>query len=252
MKIPLSWLQTFAPFPSDVALLTSMLDDLGLVVEGIERVGEGLEDVVCARVLSIEPIEGADKIRKITVDAGAEPLDIVCGAWNFQVGDVVPLAPVGAVLPGGFAIAKRKMRGVSSHGMLCSSKELGVGDDQGGLLVLTDLAGSDPGVKLMDLLGITADVVFDLSAEGNRPDAWSVLGEGPCRSSLTPGGRALIWRCQVVRQRNIHLCIGNKCGAESMQWVDGHFCTRCGRFGIASVDCSSSFTFGDAADQQRR
>ena len=176
MKIPLSWLQTFAPFPSDVALLTSMLDDLGLVVEGIERVGEGLEDVVCARVLSIEPIEGADKIRKITVDAGAEPLDIVCGAWNFQVGDVVPLAPVGAVLPGGFAIAKRKMRGVSSHGMLCSSKELGVGDDQGGLLVLTDLAGSDPGVKLMDLLGITADVVFDLSAEGNRPDAWSVLG----------------------------------------------------------------------------
>ncbi|MEI6700130.1 MAG: phenylalanine--tRNA ligase subunit beta [Actinomycetota bacterium] len=176
MKIPLSWLQSFATFPSDVALLTAMLDDLGLVVEGIERVGEGLEEVVCAHVLSIEPIEGADKIRKITVDAGGEPLVIVCGAWNFQEGDVVPLAPVGAVLPGGFAIAKRKMRGVSSHGMLCSAKELGVGDDQGGLLVLTDLVGSDPGVKLMELLGITADVVFDLSAEGNRPDAWSVLG----------------------------------------------------------------------------
>ncbi len=176
MKIPLSWLQSFAPFPSDVALLTAMLDDLGLVVEGSERVGEGLEEVVCARVLSIEPIEGADKIRKITVDAGGEPLVIVCGAWNFEEGDVVPLAPVGAVLPGGFAIAKRKMRGVSSHGMLCSAKELGVGDDQGGLLVLSDLVGSDPGVKLMELLGITADVVFDLSAEGNRPDAWSVLG----------------------------------------------------------------------------
>ena len=95
MRAPLSWLRDFAPFPDDVGALRAALDDLGLVVEAIEHVGEGLGDVVVAQVLKIEPIKGADKIRLITVDAGAEPLEIVCGAWNFDVGDRVPLAPVG-------------------------------------------------------------------------------------------------------------------------------------------------------------
>ncbi len=96
MRAPLSWLRDFAPFPDDTALLTAALDDLGLVVEGVEKVGEGLEDVVVAKVLDIAAIAGADKIRLVTVDAGAGPLEIVCGADNFVVGDRVPLAPVGA------------------------------------------------------------------------------------------------------------------------------------------------------------
>ena len=97
MRAPLSWLRDFAPFPDDVGVLRDALDDLGLVVEAIEHVGEGLGDVVVGRVLEIRPIKGADKIRLVVVDGGgAEPLEIVCGATNFEVGDRVPLAPVGA------------------------------------------------------------------------------------------------------------------------------------------------------------
>ncbi len=176
MRAPLSWLRDFAPFPDDVGALRAALDDLGLVVEAIEHVGEGLGDVVVAQVRSIEPIKGADKIRLVTVDAGAEPLEIVCGAWNFDVGDRVPLAPVGAILPGGFEIERRKMRGVVSNGMLCSGKELGLSDDGAGLLVLGDESPGAPGAPLTEVLGLEPDVVFDITVEGNRPDAWSISG----------------------------------------------------------------------------
>ncbi|HXN58964.1 MAG TPA: hypothetical protein VN886_00795, partial [Acidimicrobiales bacterium] len=85
MRAPLSWLRDFAPFPDDVGAMRAALDDLGLVVESIDYVGEGLGDVVVSRVLEIAAIEGADKIRRVVVDAGggSEPLDIVCGAHNF-------------------------------------------------------------------------------------------------------------------------------------------------------------------------
>ena len=176
MRAPLSWLRDYAPFPDDVGELRAALDDLGLVVEAIEHVGEGLGDVVVAEVLEIHPIEGADRIRRVVVDAGAEPLDIVCGAHNFAEGDRVPLAPVGAILPGGFEIARRKMRGVVSNGMLCSGSELGLSDDHAGLLILGDDAPGPPGTPLTDALGLEADVVFDITVEGNRPDAWCISG----------------------------------------------------------------------------
>jgi phenylalanyl-tRNA synthetase beta chain len=176
MRTPLSWLRDFAPFPGPVAELAATLDDLGLVVEGIEHVGEGLDDVVVARIDGIAPIPGADRIREVTVDAGDGPRRIVCGADNFAVGDLVPLAPVGAVLPGGFTIARRKLKGVVSDGMLCSGRELGISDDADGLLVLTEVEGARPGVPLAELLGIEPDTVLDVTVEGNRPDAWSVAG----------------------------------------------------------------------------
>ncbi len=176
MRAPLSWLRDFAPFPDDVGEVRAALDDLGLVVEAIEHVGEGLGDVVVAAVRKIEAIKGADKIRLVTVDAGAEPLEIVCGADNFEVGDRVPLAPVGAILPGGFEITARKLRGVVSNGMLCSPSELGLSDESAGLLILGDEARGDPGTPLTEALGLEPDVVFDITVEGNRPDAWSMAG----------------------------------------------------------------------------
>ncbi|HET8990314.1 MAG TPA: phenylalanine--tRNA ligase subunit beta [Acidimicrobiales bacterium] len=176
MRISLAWLRDFVDLPESPEQLRAILDDLGLVVEGIERVGEGLEDVVVARVEQIAPIPGADRIRRVVVDAGAGPLEIVCGAWNFDEGDLVALAPVGAVLPGGFAIARRTMRGVTSHGMLCSGRELGLSEDHGGLLVLNDQPGAEPGRRLTEVLGLVPDVVFEVSVEGNRPDAWCVEG----------------------------------------------------------------------------
>jgi len=176
VRAPLSWLRDFAPFPDDVGALVAALDDLGLVVEDVERVGEGLEDVVVSRVTEIAAIEGADRIRRVVVDAGAESLEIVCGAMNFAVGDRVPLAPVGAVLPGGFEIARRKMRGVTSNGMLCSGRELGLSDDGAGLLVLGAGVAAEPGTPLTEALGLAPDTVFDITVEGNRPDAWCMAG----------------------------------------------------------------------------
>src|SRR4051812_16531349 len=176
MLVPLSWLRDFAPFDLDPAALGETFDDLGMVVEGITRVGEGLDDVVVAKVVSIEAIEGADKIRKVMVDAGGEPTQIVCGAWNFEVGDLVPLAPVGAVLPGDFQIARRKMKGVESNGMLCSPIELRLGTEAGGLMILSESDEVKPGRPLTEAIGLEADVVYDLAIETNRPDAMCVAG----------------------------------------------------------------------------
>jgi phenylalanyl-tRNA synthetase beta chain len=176
LRVPLSWLRDFAPFTGDAAAIAATLDDLGLVVEGVEEVGGGLDDVVVARVEEVGPIEGADRIRRVVVTDGSGPVEVVCGAWNFGAGDLVALAPVGAVLPGGFAIGRRKMKGVVSNGMLCSGRELRLSEDQAGILVLNDLDGAVPGALLTGVLGIGSDVVFDVAVEANRPDAWCMAG----------------------------------------------------------------------------
>jgi phenylalanyl-tRNA synthetase beta chain len=181
MRIPLSWLREMTPVPldADPADIATDLSDLGLVVEATERVGEGLADVIVARVSSIEAIPGADKIRQVLVDAGRnEPLSIVCGAWNFEEGDLVALAPVGAKLPNGLEIGRRKMKGVFSEGMLCSGRELGLSQDGEGLLVLGNTPSPPliPGAPLTEALGLTPDVVFVLEISPNRPDCLSVAG----------------------------------------------------------------------------
>jgi phenylalanyl-tRNA synthetase beta chain len=176
LRVPLSWLRDFAPFEGEPAELAAVLDDLGLVVEGIESVGEGLGDVVVARVDEIAAIVDADRIRAVVVDDGTAPVEVVCGASNFAVGDLVALAPVGAVLPGGFAIKARKMKGAPSNGMLCSGRELELSDDHDGILRLNDVAGAAVGQALTEALGIEPDVIFDIAVEANRPDAWSMAG----------------------------------------------------------------------------
>ena len=174
MLVPLSWLRDFAPFDQEIDALVDTCNALGLVVEGVERVGEGIQDVVVAKVLEVDGIKGADRIRRIVVDHGSGPVQVVCGAWNFDVGATIAFAPVGAVLPGGFAIGARKMKGVESNGMICSSRELELGDDHEGIMLLD--GALRPGTPLADALGIEADVVLDLAIEGNRPDALCVVG----------------------------------------------------------------------------
>ena len=188
MRVPLSWLSEMVPLgvsaadASAVAALSGDLDSLGLVVEGVEHVGAGLGDIVVARVLEIAAIKGADRIRRVVVDAGgSDSVEVVCGAWNFEVGDVVPFAPVGAVLPGELRIERRKMRGVTSNGMLCSARELRLSQDHEGILVLGGAGsegsgGAEPGRPLVDFLGIEPEVVFDLAIEGNRPDCLCIAG----------------------------------------------------------------------------
>ena len=176
MKVLLSWLQEFAPFPSeDPVALGDVMSDLGMAVESIERIGEGLDGIVTVKVLELRKHPDADKIQLVDVDLGdGEALQICCGATNLTVGDVVPLATLGTTMPDGMEIARRKMRGEWSNGMLCSGRELALGEDHSGIYIL------DPslalGTPIVEALGITPDVLFDLEINPNRPDAMSVAG----------------------------------------------------------------------------
>ncbi len=180
MRVTKSWLAEFAPFDLDASEIAATLDDLGMVVEGVDEVGAGLgDDVIVARVLEIAGVPNADRVRKVTVDIGGDVVDVVCGAWNFAAGDLVAMAKVGAELPGDVKIGRRKIKGVASEGMLCSGVELGLSADASGILVLGSGAGGTevaPGTAVLDALGIRADVVFDLAIEANRPDAMCVAG----------------------------------------------------------------------------
>jgi len=175
MKVLLSWLREFAPFPDDAELIAASLSDLGTPVEQIDRIGSGWEGIVVARVLDLRRHPDADRIQLVDVDAGDGPsLQICCGAFNMAVGDTVPLATLGTIMPDGMVIERRKLRGEWSNGMLCSSRELGLGEEHDGIRILgTDAA---PGEGLSDALGLEPDVLFDLEVNPNRPDAMSVAG----------------------------------------------------------------------------
>ncbi len=175
MRVLLSWLRELAPVPTDADAVAEALDDLGTPVEEMTRLGEGLEGIVVAEVLALRPHPRADRIQLVDVAVGAgDPLQICCGAFNMAVGDRVPLATLGTTMPGGMRIERRKLRGEWSNGMLCSPAELGLGDEQGGILVL---APDVPvGAPLRDALGLQADVLYDLEVNPNRPDAMSVAG----------------------------------------------------------------------------
>ncbi len=178
MRVPLSWLRDFAPIEGDVGDLAAALSNLGLVVDGVEYIGDGLDGVVVARVVALRPHPDADKIQLVDVDPGAGgPIQVACGAFNMQAGDLVPLATIGTVMPNGMEIGRRKMRGEWSNGMLCSPAELGLPGEEGekGILILPDRV-AEPGTPLAEALGLTADVVFDLDISPNRPDAMSVAG----------------------------------------------------------------------------
>src|SRR5947209_1563508 len=129
MRAPLSWIRDFTPLDALVPDVVSALNQLGLEVEGVERPGEDINGVVVARVLNVEPHPNADKLSLVDVTTGAGETRVVCGAPNVVTGMVVPYAPAGATLPGGFTLERRTIRGQVSDGMLCSAEELGLGDD---------------------------------------------------------------------------------------------------------------------------
>jgi phenylalanyl-tRNA synthetase beta chain len=173
MRAPLSWLREFTPVEAPPVEIAEALNQLGLEVESVEAPGEEVRGVVVARILDVVPHPNADKIRLADVDFGSGTTRVVCGAPNIHPGMVAPFAMVGASLPGGFAIEKRKIRGVVSEGMLCSARELGLGDDHSGILELPD--DTPLGTDARTVLGLD-DVVFDLSITPNRPDAMGMIG----------------------------------------------------------------------------
>jgi phenylalanyl-tRNA synthetase beta chain len=175
MRVSMRWLSELVDLPtSDVGELTRAFDYLGHQVEDIIHYTADWTDVVVGRVESIEPHPDGDQVRVTRVDVGDGSLhQIICGAWNFDEGAVVPVALPGAVLAGGFEIASRRIRGVESNGMICSEGELGLGDDQAGIMVL------DPdvpiGVAFASVLELP-DVVFDIDVTTNRPDVMGMVG----------------------------------------------------------------------------
>src|SRR5450756_1434079 len=141
MRVPLSWLRCYVDLPTDSAReVADALLRVGLEVERVESAGADVAGVLVGEVLAIEEFVASNgkTIRSCQVDAGAGARGIVCGARNFVVGDRVPVALPGAVLPGGFTMTARKTHGHVSDGMICSARELGIGEDHTGILVLPD------------------------------------------------------------------------------------------------------------------
>lgn len=179
MKLTLSWLREFVEVP-DMAPeeLVDVFENLGHEVEEWRLLEPSFTDVVVGRVLDVQAHPNADKIRLTRVDVGGDELDIICGAWNFDAGAVVPVAVPGAVLGGDFEITRREIRGVTSNGMICSEQELGLGDDADGIMVLDDDypdARDRIGEPFSSVVGLP-DVWFDLNITPNRPDCLSVYG----------------------------------------------------------------------------
>src|SRR5688572_10261865 len=190
MKVTLNWLKQYVDFDWSPEELRERLTMLGLEVESMQKFGGEFEGVVVAQVITRDKHPNADKLSLCRVADGKGERQIVCGAQNFKAGDKVPLILPGASLPPkagekeAFTIKVGKIRGVESHGMLCSPKELGLAEDTEGLLILP--ADATVGQPFAEHLGrASGDVVYDLEITPNRPDLNSVIGIAREISALT-------------------------------------------------------------------
>lgn len=174
MKVSYNWLKSLIDIPDSPQALAERFDLTGTAVEALHERGREFDGVLVGEIVEKDRHPDADRLWVTRVDVGGdEPLQIVCGAQNFEAGDRVYVATVGSVLPGDFEIKKSKLRGVVSEGMNCSGRELGVDDDAEGLLILP--ADSPIGMPFAEHRGI-ADTILELEITPNRPDCMSVLG----------------------------------------------------------------------------
>lgn len=178
MHISHDWLRAFVPHDRSPEALRDLITAHVATVDRMERLRADLASIVVARVLEAARHPNSDHLWLTKVDDGSgEPLDVVCGAANVTVGARYPFARVGTVMPtgnkGGILIERRKIRGVTSSGMLCSARELGLGEDHDGILALQVEAA--PGTPFLDAVPI-GDVRFDIDVLPNRPDLLSHAG----------------------------------------------------------------------------
>jgi len=161
------WLEALLGRPLEGRDIADRLARQVAPVDGVVPIHQDLRDVLIARVLEVKQHPNADRLSLCQVDTGTGVLEVVCGAPNVQAGKTYPFAPVGATLPGGLKLERRKIRGIESNGMLCSAKELGLGVDHQGILELeTDAA---PGTPFLSVVPVADEqIVIDVSA--NRPD----------------------------------------------------------------------------------
>src|SRR5436305_2068953 len=171
MKVPLSWLKEYVDITMSPEALAHMLTMAGLEVEAIEYIGADWgDDIITAHIAHLEKVAGSDHLTYARVNTGTEELGIICGAPNIKQGDKVPLARVGAKV-GDLTIGEKKTMGYLSRGMLCSPRELGIGNDHSGIYILDP--GTPLGQKLVDVLG---EVVLEFAIKANRGDLSSIIG----------------------------------------------------------------------------
>ena len=171
MNVSLNWLSSYIDLEGlGTQEMADMLTFAGIEVEGIQERGVTTDKVVVAQVMEKTPVEGSDHLNVCMVDAGEGSLrQIVCGASNYKVGDKVPCALPGSVLPGGWEIKDGKLRGIESRGMLCSASELGLPDKEHGLWILPqDYVVGTPVCNFVE-----TDTIFELEITPNRPDLLS-------------------------------------------------------------------------------
>ncbi len=173
MLVSLRWLKDYVDIRISPAELVDQLTMAGLEVEAVKEIGPLFTNVVVAMILSVRPHPAADNCFLCEVTTGESTFPVVCGAGNIRTGDVVPLAKIGATIPGGYTIRSSKIRGEISEGMLCSEQELGIGSDAAGIMILPgNLSIGEDLSKALDL----EDTVLDIAITPNRSDCLSIIG----------------------------------------------------------------------------
>jgi phenylalanyl-tRNA synthetase beta chain len=173
MKVSYKWLKELVDFDWSPEELAAKLTDAGVEVETITPLGSGLEEVVVGEIKRVQKHPQADHLSVCDVEIGSEFLQIVCGAPNIKEKAKVPVALIGAKLPTGMEITKTTLRGVDSSGMICSEKELGIGEDQKGIMILdSELKIGLPIAVALNL----EDYILDLDLTPNRADCLSIIG----------------------------------------------------------------------------
>jgi phenylalanyl-tRNA synthetase beta chain len=174
MLVSFNWLKEFVEIDKSAEEIADLLTMGGLEVETVTHVGEGLDRILTARIEEITDHPGAANLKLARINLGDREETVVCGAPNIRMGQIVPFVPAGAVLPSGLEITEREIKGVSSRGMICSEKELDLGEDASGILVFDET--TEPGRPLAEACPFVEDAIFEIGVTPNRGDCLSILG----------------------------------------------------------------------------
>ncbi len=226
MRVVHSWLNELAPLGDDIDKIAATLTDLGLAVEEIVHVGATVDGVITARVVRTERHPDAAKVHRVYVDAGdGRERHVWCGAFNMKADDIVPLATPGTAMPDGRVIEPKPILGIQSDGMLCSARELGLGDDHEGIVILPP--GTPLGKPYGAALGLTHETVYDLDVTRNLPDCFGYLGVA--RQVAARWGVPLSARTESInstsdsptRQATVELVDGDRCARFTSTVISG-------------------------------
>jgi len=257
MKIVDSWLRDLVDLPTGTSVddLAHTLSDVGLACESVDRVGATVAGVITARVIRTERHPDAAKVHRVFLDVGdGTEHHVWCGAFNMQAGDVIPWATPGTAMPDGRLIETKPIVGIPSEGMCCSARELGLGDDHSGILILTP--DTPLGVPYGQALGLAEETVYDIDVLRNRPDAYGHVGVARDLAArfgvpfAAPGGSVV--GVGPTRSATVEILAGDRCSrftsvvlsgvrvTESPDWMKSRL-SACGMRPINNVVDASNY-----------